>query len=332
MIINLEKFVREEEPVWQELESILDRLHHDAVRRLTLSEVRRLHYLYQRTSADLAKVATFSSEPEMARYLEALVARAYGEVHSSDRRRGRLRPLHWFFKTFPQTFRRHTRVFLLVVAITLVGAVFGGGAVALDTRSKSTIFTVFPHLLGDPSERVRKEERGNSRISGRKGSFAGMLMVNNTKVSITAMGLGMTYGLGTIIVLFYNGLILGAVGMDYLLAGEGVFLGGWLLPHGSVEIPAILIAGQAGLLLAGALIGHGQRLTLRTRLRRLAPDLVTLIFGVAVLLVWAGIIEAFFSQYHHPVVPYWVKITFGAIQLSLLAAFLARSGRATEQP
>jgi len=134
----------------------------------------------------------------------------------------------------------------------------------------------------------------------------------------------MTWGVGTIAMLFYNGVILGAVVGDYALAGQWKFLLGWLLPHGSFEIPAILIAGQGGLVLGGALIGWGRRTALTTRLRQISRDLVTLILGVGVLLVWAGIVEAFLSQYHEPVLPYWAKITFGAVELCLLALFLAR--------
>jgi uncharacterized membrane protein SpoIIM required for sporulation len=102
---------------------------------------------------------------------------------------------------------------------------------------------------------------------------------------------------------------------------------GWLLPHGAIEIPAILLAGQAGLILASALIGWGKPLSLRMRLRKISADLVTLIFGVAVMLVWAGIIEAFFSQYHEPVIPYAAKIGFGILELILLTLFLSKSGK-----
>ncbi len=54
---------------------------------------------------------------------------------------------------------------------------------------------------------------------------------------------------------------------------------------------------------------------------------MTLIFGVAILLVWAGFIEAFLSQYHEPVIPYSVKIAFGCVELALLVFFLGWSGR-----
>jgi uncharacterized membrane protein SpoIIM required for sporulation len=137
----------------------------------------------------------------------------------------------------------------------------------------------------------------------------------------------MTMGFGTLVVLFYNGVILGAVVVDYVAAGETTFLLGWLLPHGTIEIPAILIAGQGGLVLGSALIGWRSRAPLRMRLRVVGPDLATLIGGVAILLVWAGLVESFFSQYHEPVVPYFAKIAFGLVELGLLVSFLMLSGR-----
>jgi uncharacterized membrane protein SpoIIM required for sporulation len=93
-----------------------------------------------------------------------------------------------------------------------------------------------------------------------------------------------------------------------------------------VEIPAILLAGQAGLVLAAGLLGGEEPLTMKGRLRRISGDLVTLIFGLAILLVWAGLVEAFFSQYHEPLIPYSIKIAFGLIELALLILFLGKSG------
>ena len=329
MIIDLGKFIQEERPFWTELETILNRLEEDAMRQLDLDQARRFHYLYERASADLAKIMTFSSEPEMRRYLELLVARAYGEIHETRERPHRLAPWRWFFTTFPQTFRRHVNAFWLSLAVTLIGCVFGGAAISLDPEAKATLLP-FSHLQGDPSERVRAEEKEQSsqdHMQGAKAYFSSFLMTHNTKVSIFTLALGITWGIGTIIMLFYNGVILGAVTLDYILAGQTKFLVGWLLPHGAVEIPSILIAGQAGLILGRALIGWGDRTALPGRLRKVTPDLVTLIFGVAVMLVWAGFVESFLSQYHEPVIPYAAKIGFGCVELGLLISFLSRAGR-----
>ena len=49
------------------------------------------------------------------------------------------------------------------------------------------------------------------------------------------------------------------------------------------------------------------------------------------MLVWAGLIEAFLSQYHEPVIPYFAKIAFGCIELAMLVLFLSRSGRITSE-
>jgi uncharacterized membrane protein SpoIIM required for sporulation len=88
-----------------------------------------------------------------------------------------------------------------------------------------------------------------------------------------------------------------------------------------------LLGGQAGFVIAHALIGWGSRAGRRERLRSSSPDVVTIICAAAVFLVWAGIVEAFFSQYHEPVVPYGVKIAFGCAEFAALVFFLWRGGR-----
>ena len=327
MIIDLQKFITEERPYWSELERVLDRLEAKPETRLKLRDLERFHYLYQRASADLAKIATFSAEPNTRLYLESLVGRAFGEIHETREKPHRLRPVHWFFTTFPQTFRKHIRAFWISLAAIMVGAAFGGFTVMIDATTKQ-ILLPFSHLQGDPSDRVKKEEGVDTdQLEGAKTTFSSFLMTHNTRVAIFTLALGMTWGIGTLMMLFYNGVILGAVAIDYVMAGEAPFLLGWLLPHGAIEIPAILLAGQAGIVLAGALIGWGKPISLRMRLRKISNDLMTLILGVALMLVWAGIVEAFFSQYHAPVLPYTIKIAFGAFELMILILFLGRAGR-----
>ncbi|MCP4641599.1 MAG: stage II sporulation protein M [bacterium] len=332
MIIDLDRFVEEERPHWDELEAMLRRLGEDVAHMLSLRDARRFHYLYQRASTDLGKVKTFAAEPELRAYLEALVARAYGEIHETRGQSARFTPLRWVMETFPCTFRRNIWAFYAAVAITLVGALFGGVAIRLDPEAKDVLMP-FPHLSVHPSERVAEEEevRDFDPRAGSKASGTSFYFTHNTKVAITTMALGSAWGIGTIIVLFANGVMVGAVAVDYIAAGETVFLAGWLLPHGVIEIPAIFLAGQAGLVLGRALIGWGTRESLKGRLRAVGPDLVTLIFGVAAMLAWAGFVEAFLSQYHEPVIPYWLKISFGLMELTLLIAYLSRAGRGAEQ-
>ena len=130
------------------------------------------------------------------------------------------------------------------------------------------------------------------------------------------------------ILVFYNGVMLGAIAMDYMMAGETTFLVGWLLPHGIIEIPAILVGAQAGFILARALVGREDGRRIGARLRAVADDVATLSGGAALMLVWAGMVEAYLSQYHEPAIPYWLKISFGVVEGGLLVFYYGFSGRA----
>ena len=329
MIVDLERFIKEEERYWTELESVLDALERDPLRKMGLPEIKRFHYLYQRASAALVKVGGSSGEADIRRYLESLVARAYANVHELRGASGRLRPLHWFFETFPRVFRAHLGAFVLSLAITAFGVSLGAGMVAVDKEARNVIIP-FSQLKGDPAKRVAAEEKTGAtkdRLKGKKATFSAFLMTHNTRVSLFTFALGFTWGIGSAIFLFYNGIILGAVALDYIAAGQTPFLLGWLLPHGVIEIPAVIIAGQAGFILAHALIGSRRRASMRDRLRGVVPDMVTLLAGLAIMLVWAGLVEAFFSQYHEPVIPYAAKIAFGSVELAGLLLFLGLSGR-----
>jgi uncharacterized membrane protein SpoIIM required for sporulation len=325
VIIDLARFVSAERVYWDELRAMLERMDAEPERRMPVDEVQRLHYLYERCSADLAQIDTFSTEPKLRASLESLVSRAYTEIHET---RAPLK-IHWkrLLLEFPRAFRRHLGAWQLAAGITLLGCAFGWFAVRQDARSKAVLMP-FPGLMGSPAERVAKEEQSKGdRLKGVKTTFSAQLMSNNIQVTIKALALGITWGVGTLILLFYNGVILGAVAADYIGGGQGIFLAGWLLPHGSVEIPAVVLGGQAGFMLAGALIGWGERTSRTERLRAISHDLFAIVAGASALLVWAGLVEAFVSQYHQPVLPYALKIAFGVCELAALTVYLGWAGR-----
>jgi len=324
MILDLPRFVEAERPHWMALEKTLTWLEMNPGAHLTLEEAVRFQTLYERAGDDLTRVASFAAEGELQRYLAWLVSRAYAEIHET-RHHIPFRPWRWLTFELPDTFRRHIRAFQMATLLTLLGAALGGFAIRYDPEAKAVLMP-FDNLRITPAERVAMERaQQGQQLTGRKGTFSAQLMTHNTQVALTTLALGMSFGFGTVILLFYNGLLLGAVAVDYITGGQTVFLLGWLLPHGVIEIPAILVGGQAGLVIAHALIGWGDRSSRAERLRHISRDVVTLAGGVAIMLVWAGLVEAFVSQYHEPVVPYGLKIAFGLIEALLLTTFLARS-------
>jgi len=327
MILDLRRFIEKERPIWDELDLLLRQMENDPGAKLSLADAERAHYLYERTSSALVRITTFAAEPTLVAFLQSLVARGYSELNDNRARGRQFSFKTWFLTTFPLTFRRYRRYFWFALLLTLVGALFGGAALTFDPQAKSVLLGPFPHLLGDPAERVHQEEHSSAnQLNGEHTTFSAYLMTHNARVALLSLALGMTWAIGTIILVFYNGVVLGAVIADYIRSGQSLFLAGWLLPHGVIEIPAILIASQAGLLLGQALIGWGSDQTIGQRLRQISTPLVTLVCGGCFLLIWAGIVESFLSQYHAPVVPYFAKISFGVLELVLLVFYLGFSG------
>lgn len=326
MILDLPRFVTAERPYWEELKTMLDRIEDDPYTRMTASDVARLRYLYGRAVAGFAKMTPYS-ETEAREYLEALLARAYANCHPNRAEGGRFRPLRWLLRTLPQTFRRRWLAFALSLGLTIAGVGFGAAAITFDPGAKAVLMP-FSQLLESPADRVHREESAKTdRMAGEKSTFAAYLMTHNIQVTLFTFALGATWAIGSTVLLFYNGVTLGAVVADYVRSGYGLFVAGWLLPHGVIEIPAILIGGQAAFVLASALIGWNDGASARARLRLVRGDVLTLAGGASLMLVWAGIVESFLSQYHYPVLPYSLKIAFGAAEGCVLILYFWRSGR-----
>jgi uncharacterized membrane protein SpoIIM required for sporulation len=180
--------------------------------------------------------------------------------------------------------------------------------------------------LRNPGLRVQEEERGQGRhrnSAQTEAAFSAQLIRHNIQVALLAAALGVTFGIGTALLLFENGVLLGAVAVHYTRQGFGLFMTAWLLPHGVFEIPSILIAGQAGFYLARLLLRRREDRNVRQAMR----EWLVLVAGLAMMLVWAGFMEAFFSQHHAPVLPYGFKVAVAAAELALLTIYLLMIGR-----
>jgi uncharacterized membrane protein SpoIIM required for sporulation len=327
VILDLERFQAQARPRWSNLESLLAALESRPDRRLNPAEGEQLQELYTQTAADLNRVTHGALAPDLRQYLERLVARAYAELYYAPATRSEIwQPRRWLriFTAFPEAFRRQSRYFVLAVLITVLGCALGGLAVRYDPASVDALLPA--GYLRNPDQRVHEEEKGQSRhlpSAQIEAAFSAELIRHNIQVALLAAALGVTFGIGTALLLFENGVLLGAVAVRYSQQGFGLFVTAWLLPHGAFEIPSILIAGQAGFYLARLLLRRREDRNVRQSMR----EWLVLIAGLALMLVWAGMMEAFFSQHHAPDLPYAFKVAVGAAELALLTIYLLLLGR-----
>jgi uncharacterized membrane protein SpoIIM required for sporulation len=327
VILDLERFQAQARPRWRDLESLLAALESRPDRRLQPAEADQLQDLYAQAAADLNRVTHGALAHELRQYLERLVARAYAELYFAPPVRSDIwQPRRWLriFTAFPETFRRHSRYFAFSVLITLVGCAFGGLAVRYDPAAVDVLLPA--DYLRNPGQRVHEEEQGQGHHLDSvqiEAAFSAKLIKHNIQVALLAAALGVTFGIGTALLLFENGVLLGAVAVHYTRQGFGLFLTAWLVPHGVFEIPSILIAGQAGFYLARLLLRRREDRDARQSMR----EWLVLVAGLAMMLVWAGLMEAFFSQHHAPVLPYGFKVAVAAAELLLLTSYLVLIGR-----
>ena len=327
MILNLERFQAQARPRWKNLESLLDALETRPDRRLNPAEGQQLQDLYAQAAADLNRVTHGALAPELTRYLERLVARAHAELYYEPPTPSELwQPRRWsrIFRAFPESFRRQLPSFALAVLVTILGCALGGLAVHYDPASVDVLLPA--DYLRNPGQRVHEEEHGHSQhlnSAQTEAAFSAQLIRHNIEVALLTAALGVTFGIGTALLLFENGVLLGAVAVHYTQRGFGLFVSAWLLPHGVFEIPSILIAGQAGFYLARLLLHRREDRNLRQSMR----EWLVLVAGLAMMLVWAGIMEAFFSQHHAPVLPYGFKVAVAIAELVLLTLYLLLIGR-----
>jgi len=128
---------------------------------------------------------------------------------------------------------------------------------------------------------------------------AGSIFINNIQVSFLVFAGGLLLGIGSLAVLAYNGLMVGALAGITLQAGNfDVFLR-YVLPHGILELSCFTVAAAAGIRLGWALIDPGW-LGRGEALRRQARPAVAMIIGTAPCLVLAGLTEGFVTPHALP--------------------------------
>ena len=322
--MDVTRFVEHRRGRWDRLAVLLDRLDAAATRGrepLAAEEVDELFRLYRLASSDLNHAQTHTGRAAVLAPLETLVARAHGRLTQP----ARARPFRWWWRTmrhgFPAACRRQWAMLALSAALLLGGAAFGAVATAIEPDF-NRIFLPAEHLTQTPAERVAELESPDGAhdidASGH-ATFSAFLAANNIKVSVLALALGLTFGLGTAVVLFFNGALLGCIALGYVTGGVGVFFVAWVGPHGSIELPCIVFAAAAGLLIGRAQWRGGG---VWERLRGDHADLLALITGAASLLVVAAVIEGGFSQVNEPTLPYEVKIAVAGLLFVLLLAYL----------
>jgi len=305
---------------WDRLESLVESSRGGGLSSFSHRELQELGLLYRQAASDLSVVREDPTSRRLADYLNQLLGRAHNLVYMS--RRARPRGIVRFYReTWPRAFRATLPLTLAATAIFVLMAAAGFLTCLSDPGFQRFI-------LGDEMiETIERREMWTHSVLAMKPVASSAILTNNIAVSLMTVATGITAGLGTLYFLIFNGLLLGVVSAACWQAGMSLDFWSFVVPHGVLELPAIFIAGGAGLAIARGLLFPGL-LPRRDALALGGRLAARLTFGILPMLFVAGGIEGFVSP---RTLPHAAKLLFGAALFSLLLLYLARAGRA-ERP
>ncbi len=218
---------------------------------------------------------------------------------------------------FPQVFRRNLSY---VIVSTGIFVLFGLVGFVLGLEKPGFIELVVPeHII----ETVEKGRVWFSSLYTMAPAASSGLMTHNISVTFFMAASGITFGIGSVYLLSLNGLLIGAASALCFKHSLSLEFWSFVLPHGSLELTAVFIAGASGLIFGHALLDPGpykrsEYLSLKARKRGCWP-------GMRASVGPGGLIEGFFSP---SPLPAWFKLVFAGVSFSALMAFLLFSGSA----
>ncbi|HEX7118621.1 MAG TPA: stage II sporulation protein M [Longimicrobiales bacterium] len=314
---------RRQRRVWDAYRVLLERARRRGLARLPEHEVSRFAALYRETAADLARARSYGASEALVYSLERWVGAGHNLLYRPARRS--LRALRaWLAGGFPALVRARIRPIAVAAAVFYLPALVTFAAVREDP---ARVWSLLPAgMIARAEEAPEREARGEGYVEVPDvfmPMMASGIIANNVQVTFVAFAGGVLAGIGTLAVLVFNGVFLGAVAAAFANEGASLHLWTFVLPHGIIELTAICIAGGAGLWLGSALVLPGRR-TRREMLALRGREAVSLLGGTAMLLGVAGMIEGFISP---APIPRALKLAFAAVFALLLTVYLLAAGR-----
>lgn len=314
--MSYKRWLKEQEPRWQRLEALLEKSRHGSM-LLPPDEIREMGLLYRGVINDLSRAQSQPEAQHLEPYLNNLTQRCHGRVYERP-------PASWkdvvnfFLRDFPRCFRKNAALIGLAFLLFLVG-----GAVAMLTvhfNPQTETYFLPPSIIHELDQGVLWTDTMQANPS--ESSF---LMTNNIRVAFNAFTFGIMFGIGTLLLLFHNGLYaFGGPLQVCFQHGMGWKLLNFMLAHGVIELTTIFIAGGAGMMIGFALLFPGE-LPRWQAVREKSREAIILIAGCVPLLVIAGIIEGMVSL--NQSVPPAARIAVAVASAVGLVAYLGFSGR-----
>lgn len=262
---------------------------------------------------DLAYARTFYPKSNTARYLNGITSLFHQKIYKNKKEKSSRIASFWQYE-LPFLFKQY-QLQLLYAFLFFIVFCFAG---ALSAKYDDSFLRL---ILGDGYVNMTNEniEKGDPfGVYRHEGSFTMFLEIafNNIKVAFVAFVLGITFSVGTILLLVQNGIMTGAF-LQFFIAkhmGQQAVLAVFI--HGTIELSVIVIAGCAGLILGNGLLfpktyGRGYAV------RKAGRDGMKIVFGLVPFFLLAAFLESYVTR-HYLQMPAWSKLAILICSFALI--------------
>src|SRR5690625_503886 len=284
--MNIKQFVKRHRGEWKELEQYTIHMRKRG-RNVTGKDITNFQQLYQKAAQHLSYSQTYYPDEEVTAYLNGLVSTSHNLLYKSQV--SSFQQVRYFFSTkFIGLLLEQWKFIVIAMLLFLLGGLASFLSIIDDPLH---LYSIMP---SDMAAGVDPERLGEGHEAIDSSLMSVEIMTNNIQVAILAFASGITFGILTVYVLVYNGIVIGSIAAVYWHAGMNYEFWAYIVPHGMIELTAIFIAGGAGLLMGYKLFVPGPY-SRGYQLKVHAKHSVQLFLGTIPLFIVAGVIEGFIT-------------------------------------
>lgn len=241
---------------------------------------------------DLSYSRTFYPRSKVTIWINGITASIYQNVYR-NRKEKYSRIFHFWKYELPYLFKKHHRVFLFTACLFVIAVAMGYFA---NSKNPEFIRSILGNGYVDMTEsNIAKGDPFGVYKGDNPFSVFVLIAYNNIRVAFTTFLGGLTAGIGTIYLLWHNGVMLGSFEQIFFANNVGIqsVLVIWI--HGTIEISSIVIAGTAGLIMANGMLFPGTFSRLDS-FKHAAGDAVKIMICLVPFFIIAAFLESYITH------------------------------------
>ena len=280
----------------------------DAQKALNVESEGYIEDVYQEVQDDLGYAQSHYSKRMVTNFLEGLA----GSLHIFLIKQAKMKGVKEFYtQVVPKHlfFLRKYLLYSLVIVLLGLGTGYLGyiidNAFAKAVLSNNYVEMTLENIQkGDPLGVYKSENSWNMFVH---------IATNNLRVAIMFFVLGSLFALGSGLIIYYNGLILGVFSALLIENGQGYEYFLTVYQHGTLEILTMVVEGATGLCVGASIFNPG-KYSKMVALRKNAQTAGIVLLGTVPIIILAAFIESFLTRF----TDLSDVLRFGIIALSLL--------------